>query len=90
MRLRAGYGLEQSAFQYRLSDNPNERISTSLADARQTLSFGAGFLFQQTLALDMAYFFSTQPVQGRLYSGSRLVNENVRNGHLVITASFRF
>ncbi len=90
LRLRAGYGLEQSPFQYRLSENPNERIFTSLADARQTLSFGAGFLFQQTLSLDVAYLFSTQAVQGRLYSGSRLVEETVRNASLIITASFRF
>ncbi|MFN3385069.1 MAG: OmpP1/FadL family transporter [Candidatus Thermochlorobacter sp.] len=90
LRLRAGYTIQQTPFRYRLSDNPNERLSTSLADARQTLSFGAGFLFQQTLSIDIAYLFSTQNMQGRLYSGSRVVNETVRNSNIVFTASFRF
>lgn len=90
LRLRVGYTIQQTPFRYRLSDNPNERISTSLADARQTLSFGAGFLFQQTLSIDIAYLLSTQNLQGRLYSGSRVVNETVRNSNIVFTASFRF
>lgn len=90
LRLRAGYAIQQTPFRYQLSDNPTERIATSLADARQTFSFGAGFLFQQTLSLDVAYLFSTQNAQGRLYSGSRIVSETIRNSNIVITASFRF
>lgn len=90
VRLRGSYALEQSPFRYRLSDNPNERIVTSLADARQTFGFGAGFLIQQTVSIDIAYLLSTQSTQGRLYSGSRIVSETIRNSHFVMTASLRF
>ncbi|MCS7013742.1 MAG: hypothetical protein RMI34_10970 [Chloroherpetonaceae bacterium] len=90
LRLCGSYAVEQSPFRYRLSENPNEKIATSLADVRQTFGIGVGFLIQQTVAIDIAYLVTTQTAQGRLYSGSRIVSETIRNTNVIMTASFRF